>query len=193
MTLKISTPTLIVVRHAPVDQKYRGVCYGRSDAELGPIGEQLSYAVVKELAAWGEARIVHSGLQRTRFLAERLAEQLDCSASPCEALRERDFGTWEMQPWREIHAQHGDEMLRMISEPETYRPGGGETTFEMRDRVMRWFETLPDADLTIAVTHGGPIASLLGSQRRIPVTDWVELIPRCGQIVPIHKRAIEQG
>lgn len=193
MTLKIATPTLIVVRHAPVDRKYRGVCYGRSDAELGPEGKQLSYSVVEELAAWGKATIVHSGLQRTRFLAERLAEQLECSVTTCEALRERDFGTWEMQPWSEIHAQHGDEILRMISEPETYRPGGGETTYEMRDRVLQWFESLLDADLTIAVTHGGPIASLLGTQRRIPVTDWVDLIPRCGQIVPIHKAATEQG
>jgi len=189
MMLKTSTPTLIVVRHAPVDQKYRGVCYGRSDAILGPEGEQLSCAVVEELAAWRQATIVHSGLQRTRFLAERLAEQLECSATTCEALRERDFGTWEMQPWSEIHARHPDEMLRMISEPETYRPGGGETTFEMRDRVLRWFESLPNADLTIAVTHGGPIASLLGSQGGIPVTEWAELIPRCGQIVPIQKRA----
>ncbi|MDB5339718.1 MAG: pspB [Planctomycetaceae bacterium] len=192
MTLKISIPTLIVVRHAPVDQKYQGVCYGRTDAVLGPEGEQLSYAVAEELAAWGNATIVHSGLQRTRFLAERLAAQLGCSATTCEALQERDFGTWELQPWNDIHAQHGDEMLRMVSEPETYRPGGGETTYEMRDRVVQWFESLPNADLTIAVTHGGPIAALLGSQRRLPVTDWMDLIPRCGQIVPIHKRATEQ-
>ena len=186
MMLNTSTPSLIVVRHAPVDQTYRGICYGRSDAHLGSEGEQLSAAVVEELAIWREATIVHSGLQRTRFLAERLAEQFGCSATRCDALQERDFGTWEMRSWSEIHAQHGDEMLRMISEPETYRPGGGETTFEMRDRVMHWFESPPNHDLTIAVTHGGPIAALLGSQRQLPVSDWMELIPRCGQIVPIH-------
>ena len=192
MTLKTSNPTLIVVRHAPVDARYQGVCYGRSDVVLGLEGEHLSHAVAEELAAWKTATIVHSGLLRTQFLAERLAERLDCSATVSAALRERDFGTWEMQPWSEIHAQHGDEMLRMISEPETYRPGGGETTFEMRDRVMRWFDSLPETGLTIAVTHGGPIAALLGAQRQLPVTDWVALIPRCGQFLPIYKRAAEQ-
>lgn len=192
MMLKTSTPTLIVVRHAPVDQKYQGICYGRSDAVLGAAGEQLSDVVVEELAAWGPANIVHSGLQRTRFLAERLAARWGCSTTPCEALRERDFGTWELQTWDEIYAQHGDDMLRMISEPATYRPGGGETTFEMRDRVLHWFESLPNADLTIAVTHGGPIASLLGALRRLPVAEWMELIPSCGQVVPIYHQDTEQ-
>lgn len=187
-----NSPTLIVVRHAPVDAKYQGVCYGRSDVVLGLEGEHLSHAVVEELAAWKPATIVHSGLLRTQYLAERLAERLDCSVTVSAALQERDFGTWEMRPWSEIHAQYGDEMLRMISEPETYRPGGGETTFEMRDRVLRWFDSLSETGLTIAVTHGGPIAALLGVQRQLPVTDWVELIPRCGQFLPIYKRTVEQ-
>lgn len=186
MMLKTSTSPLIVVRHAPVDPKYQGICYGRSDAVLGPDGEKQSATVALELAAWGTATIVHSGLQRTRFLAERLAERLGCVSVACQALQERDFGAWEMRPWNEIHAQYGDEMLRMISEPATYRPGGGETTFEMRDRVLNWFDSLPNQELTIAVTHGGPIAALLGSQRQLPVADWLELIPRCGQVVPIH-------
>jgi broad specificity phosphatase PhoE len=186
MALIASPAALIVVRHASVDPRYHGRCYGRSDVLLGPDGELASCAVVDELTKYGEALVVHSGLQRTRFLADRLAAKFHCSAIGCEALQERDFGTWEMQPWNEIQAQHGDEMLRMISEPDSYRPGGGETTFEMRDRVIRGFQSLPDANLTIVVTHGGPIAALLGSQRQCPVSDWVKLIPGCGQIVPIH-------
>lgn len=186
MIATVSSARVIVVRHAPVARKYQGICYGRSDTELGPEGEQMSCSLVETLAAWGPATIVHSGLMRTRFLAERLAEKLSCSAQSCVSLQERDFGTWEMRPWDDIHAQHGDEMLRMISEPATYRPGGGETTYEMLDRVMQWFQTLPTSELTIAVTHGGPIASLLGSRRALPVSAWAGLIPACGQIVPIY-------
>ncbi|MBS0206365.1 MAG: histidine phosphatase family protein [Planctomycetes bacterium] len=192
MTLAGTVPSIIVVRHAPVDRSYRGICYGRSDIPLGAEGEQLSDAVVEELAVWGHATIVHSGLQRTRFLADRLAARLGTSATACDALQERDFGTWEMQSWSDIYSLSGDDMLRMVFEPATYRPGGGETTFEMRDRVEGWFASLPNHELTIAVTHGGPIAALLGSQRQLPVADWVELIPRCGQIVPIHNQSHEQ-
>ncbi|MBC7816309.1 MAG: histidine phosphatase family protein [Planctomycetaceae bacterium] len=193
MKLDTLNPTVILVRHAPVAERYHGVCYGRSDVELGDAGERQSDDLVEELVIWKRARIIHSGLQRTRFLAERLAERLDCLAACCPALQERDFGMWELQPWDVIHARHGDEILRMISEPDTYRPGGGETTFEMRDRVQQWFESLPNHGLTIVVTHGGPIAALLGTQRRLPVSDWVGLIPHCGQSVRIHKQQTEQG
>ena len=160
---------------------------------MGSSGEKLSRELVEELAIWKPATIIHSGLQRTRFLAERLAERLDCPTECCAALRERDFGTWELQPWDVLHARHGAEMLRMISEPGTYRPGGGETTFEMRDRVVRWFDSLPADGRIIAVTHGGPIAALLGTHRQLPVADWIGLIPRCGESVRLHKQQTEQG
>jgi len=90
--------------------------------------------------------------------------------------------------WDDIHALSGDDMLRMISEPGTYRPGGGETTYEMRDRVLGWLDSASDNDLTIAVTHGGPIAALLGTLRQSPVSEWASLIPRCGEIVGIHQQ-----
>jgi broad specificity phosphatase PhoE len=183
-------PRLIVVRHAPVDEQYHGLCYGRSDVVLGPEGEAQSRHLIDDLASWKPAMIVHSGLQRTRFLAEGLAARLGCRAVCCAALQERDFGAWELQPWDVIHANHGDEMLRMISEPASFRPGGGESTFEMRDRVLQWFNALPEEGLTIAVTHGGPIAALLGTQRQLPVSEWVQLMPRYGQSVSIHKQSL---
>jgi broad specificity phosphatase PhoE len=76
-------------------------------------------------------------------------------------------------------------MLKVVSEPGAYRPGGGETTFELRDRVLEWFRQLPREGLTIAVTHGGPIAALSGTLRQLPVAVWVDLIPPCGERVQI--------
>jgi broad specificity phosphatase PhoE len=142
-----------------------------------------------ELATLRPSTVVHSGLRRTRFLAERLAERLDLASVPCLSLQERDFGEWELQPWETIYARHGDEMLRMLTEPGTYRPGGGETTFEMRDRVLRWHEAQRAGGLTIAVTHGGPIAALLGTLRQLPVGEWASLIPPCGRYVSIPAAA----
>jgi broad specificity phosphatase PhoE len=150
--------------------------------------------VAEELGAYAGATVVHSGLQRTRFLAERLADRLECLSVCCEALRERDFGTWELKPWTAIHARFGDEMLRMVSEPGTYRPGGGETTFELRDRVVAWRRSaVAQNTLVVAVTHGGPIAALLGTEKELPVSDWVKLIPGCGKWVRLSNENCEQG
>ena len=177
---------LILVRHAQIADRYRGICYGRSDVELSPSGECRSRELAAELAVWPIARILHSGLARTRHLAEELGATSGLSPVCCEALRERDFGEWELKSWEDIHKRVGSEMLKMVSEPATYRPGGGETTFELRDRIVGWFRSLPPERLTVAITHGGPIAALRGSQQGLPVAAWIELIPACGESIPME-------
>jgi alpha-ribazole phosphatase len=179
------TSELILIRHAAVSERYHGRCYGRSDVALSLVGEQRSQELSKLLATRPITRIVHSGLRRTKYLADRLAQELGQHAECCEDLQERDFGSWELQHWDLLHERFGDDMLRVISEPDTYRPGGGETTFEMRDRVLEWLHTFPLDELTVAVTHGGPIAVLRGDQEGTPVADWLKLIPACGEFISV--------
>lgn len=174
------TSGVLLVRHAAVAARYRGLCYGRSDVELDPSAEELHRRLAAELSALPVQRIVHSGLARTRRLAEALGEACGLAAVPCALLQERDFGAWELQSWEHIHAEHGEELMRMLTDPGNYRPGGGETTFELRDRVMRWFEALPTHGLTVAATHGGPIAALEGTLRGLPVEAWPAWIPPYG-------------
>jgi broad specificity phosphatase PhoE len=174
---------LILVRHTEVADRYRGICYGRSDVELSPSGALRTREIAANLALRPIARIVYSGVARTRLLAEPLSELCGILPVSCNALRERDYGSWELQSWDDIHKRSGDEMLKMVSEPATYRPGGGETTFELRDRILMWHSTLPSEGLTIAITHAGPIAALRGSRSGLPVASWFGLIPPCGESV----------
>ncbi len=153
---------LLLIRHAAVDPRYRGVCYGRSDVALSPAGRNQSQALARRLSRLPVRSIWHSGLQRTAVLAEELARLTRLTAE-CESdLAERDFGDWELQSWDDIYQTYGDEMLQMISDPSGFRPGGGETTDELADRVCNWYQTHEDSGLTVAVTHGGPIAACLG-------------------------------
>lgn len=174
---------LLLIRHPQVDTRYRGVCYGRSDVALSPGGRQQSRSLARQLAHLPVKRIVHSGLQRTSFLAAALGRLTGIAPEQDVALVERDFGSWELRTWDEIYQCHGNEMLKMVTEPEEYRPGGGETTDEMTARVWGWFQRRSGRGLTVAVTHGGPIAACLGRQRQLPVAQWAELIPACGSLV----------
>ncbi len=176
---------LILIRHGEVDHRYRGVCYGQSDIGLSPRGEQQSQDLVERLADVVVTQIVHSGLTRTQQLAELLSMRLGVSPSCCEALKERHYGDWELKNWDEIFAEHGDDMNRLITEPATYRPSGGETTYELRDRVVAWYQQLHAKQVTIAVTHGGPIAALLGTLQKRPVAEWLNLIPDVGSLTVI--------
>lgn len=186
-----NTSGVILVRHGAVAARYRGLCYGRSDVELDPAGEEQHRRLAAELSSLPLRRIVHSGRIRTRRLAEALGEACGLEVVACELLQERDFGDWELQSWERIFAACGEEMTRMLTDPEGYRPGGGETTFELRDRVMRWYEALPHDGLTVAATHGGPIAALVGTLRGLPVEVWPQWIPPYGGTVwlPTSRRA----
>lgn len=179
------TGSLILVRHAAVAERYVGICYGCSDVELSREGRRRSRELAEQLAVRQVTRVVHSGLSRAAYLAEALAERLGIAAECCPPLQERGFGEWELLRWSEIQIREGSDILRMVTEPDTFRPGGGETTFELRERVMSWFAGLPYDGLTVAVTHGGPIAALRGTLSGLPVDQWPALIPACGEFITV--------
>ncbi|PIE02444.1 MAG: histidine phosphatase family protein [Acidobacteria bacterium] len=177
--------TLILIRHGQVHERYRGVCYGTSDVELSERGKTQSQTVASELANQPLARIYHSDVIRTRFLAELLAEMTNRQLFPDKRLRERCFGTWELQTWDAIYSQTGNAMDGMIDDPESFAPEGGESTFAFRDRVFSWYNQLPDRGTFAVVAHGGTIAALLGTLKHLPVRQWPDFIPACGKYV-IH-------
>jgi broad specificity phosphatase PhoE len=176
---------ILLVRHCEVEECYREVCYGRADVGLSESGRSRSRALAHQLGSASIAQVWHSDLFRTRVLAEALAALVGVQAIACPLLRERDFGAWELRPWQEIYAETGDAMLGMIREPAVWRPPGGETTLEMRDRVLAWFRALPSSGTIVAVTHGGPIAVLRGALAGRPVSEWLGLIPATGSVVEL--------
>ena len=177
---------VLLIRHCEVDSLYARLCYGRSDVALSEAGRGRSRELAETLAELPVTRVVHSGLQRTRYLADALAKKIGLIAETDIRLGERDFGVWEEKPWEAIHAETGPAMMGMLTEPAEFRPGGGETTFELRDRVIRWLREFDGTGLVIAVTHGGPIAALRGTVDDLPVADWPGLIPKCGEWVELQ-------
>jgi broad specificity phosphatase PhoE len=181
----MTAPRVLLVRHPPVPVRFRGLCYGASDIALDDEGlsaaAELAARVIAHLADTPPATLVHSGLDRCAQVASRLAQAWSIPARVDVRLRERDFGEWELQSWDDIHARTGDAMNGMLTDPARWHPPGGETTFQMRDRVLDWHASLPRTDcIIVAITHGGPIAALLGTLRGLPVAAWPPLIPAPG-------------
>jgi broad specificity phosphatase PhoE len=177
------TRTITLVRHPPVDVRYRMLCYGSTDVLLGPDSTAMVAQMVATLALQPITQIVHSGLRRAAILAEELALRVGTIARVDVRLQERHFGDWELQSWDEIYANTGDAMMGMVNDPSHWRPPGGETTFELRDRVLQWYQELSQTGHIVAICHGGPIAALLGTLRGLPVSDWPTLIPKHGEAV----------
>jgi broad specificity phosphatase PhoE len=174
------TNDLIFVRHARVDDRYRGVCYGRSDVPLGPEGVEASLRLAETIARWPIRHLVSSGSTRARFLAEQVATRAGVGVRIEPDLMERDFGTWELRTWDAIYEEVGDAMHGLIHEPTTYRPPGGETTQELRERSVSWYARRPSEGLVVVVAHGGPIAAIRGTLAGKEPVDWMDLIPEPG-------------
>ena len=176
-----------LARHPPVAPEYTGICYGSSDVPLAADRIQQAAILAQSLAAEPITHLYHSDLSRCRLVALELAAITGATPRADHRLRERCFGDWEGQRWDEIHAATGEAMMGMVTAPDSWRPPGGETTFELRDRALAWFRELPPDGDIVAITHGGPIAAILGTVRALSVEDWIGLIPACGMTTVVHE------
>jgi broad specificity phosphatase PhoE len=182
---------ILLVRHCAVDPKYQGVCYGQSDVGLSTDGLAHSLRIAEQLSALPVTHLFHSGLARTAHTADLVAARVGCPAVAETALRERDFGSWELRTWDAIFAEVGCAMDGLVRDPANYAPPNGETTFALRDRVLGWYRRLPPRGLIVAITHGGPIAVLCGALLDRTVEQWPQLIPACGSITETNEARLE--
>jgi broad specificity phosphatase PhoE len=177
---------VLLVRHAAVAERYAELCYGRSDIELSDEGHLRTVEMAEELSRLPITHLDHSPLARSAAIAERIVLGDGVARQVVPALAEIDFGQWELRHWEQIHAEAPDALDRMIAEPDTYAAPAGETLSAVRQRVLGWYEALPERGLIVAVTHGGPIAVLRGTLAELPVAEWFALVPGHGEIVELE-------
>ncbi|MBA4191296.1 MAG: histidine phosphatase family protein [Planctomycetaceae bacterium] len=183
---------ILLVRHPPVADSLRGVCYGSSDVPLAYDGRtRIQEIVAGVLAHTPITHLVHSGQARCAAVADAVAAKSGVTPVADTRLRERCFGAWELRLWDDIHAETGDAMMGMVTAPGVWCPPGGETTLGLRDRVLSWYAHLPPTGRIVVVTHGGPIAALLGTLGGLPVDQWPGLVPACGQIVRLPVATVQ--
>jgi broad specificity phosphatase PhoE len=182
------TGPVLLVRHTAVAVRWAGRCYGRTDVGLSRAGAGQARALASTLADWRPERVVHSGLTRTRRLAEALAHVANVPCEAREAWRERDFGTWEGRRWTSIYRESGDAMDGMIDDPGRFRPGDAETTTELAERALAALHQLPAGRIAV-ITHGGPIAAIVGTTFGLETPEWPSQVPALGGYVPINRLA----
>ena len=173
-------PLVLLVRHTALHPSIRGICYGRSDVPLAENAEHDIAAVLARRAGFAPDVVVHSDVTRTRLLGQALASACKVPVVADGRLGEIDYGSWQGRRWDDIYADVGAEMDRIVSEPETYAPGGGETLFAARDRLLSWLGDLGTYRRVLAVTHGGSMGIMWGALGGMPVARWGEYAPNHG-------------
>jgi len=127
--------------------------------------ERLSQYIVKDSSRWFKEMVQHSSkvvqgssrlnnveplnniephlmgvycsdLKRAIQSAEIISEALGLEPVVVPGLRERGFGEWEGMTFEEIQKRWPDAFRAWTEDPLRHSPPGGESTLEVRDRVM---------------------------------------------------------
>ena len=184
---------VLLLRHTDIAAHWAGRCYGRSDVGLSATGRHRAHALSETIDGADYDRIIAAPARRARWLGGLLARRRGVALEVQPLLAERDFGAWEGIAWQAIWEAEGNSMDGMLDAPGTFRPGGGETTHALAQRVLGWWHALPTRCAVLVVAHGGPIGALVGSLLGEAPRQWLAQVPRPGEGVLIATDASYSG
>ncbi|MGD8274511.1 MAG: histidine phosphatase family protein [Thiohalocapsa sp.] len=140
-----------------------GACFrGVRDDPLTAAGwAQLEAATDADAAVGRWDAVLCSPARRCADFAESLSVRLQVPLTRLDALRERDFGTWEGRTAAELPAA---DLSAFWRDPGAFTPPGAEPLAAFRARVaVGWGQIMAGpARHPLVVTHGGVIRAILG-------------------------------
>ncbi len=104
------------------------------------------------------ASVYCSDLSRSARSAEIVAEPFGLRPVAVPDLRERSFGIWEGMTFAEIRERYPEEFELWAGNPLKYSPPGGESTLQVKERVIRALDGIigrHDGEHLAIVGHGG--------------------------------------
>jgi alpha-ribazole phosphatase/probable phosphoglycerate mutase len=168
--------TLYLIRHGETEgdgiKRYKGSI----DVPLSEGGIEQMKQVARYLnmthKTYGLRAVYCSPLIRATLSAEIIAEPHGLKPIVIHDLRERSFGIWEGMSFNEIKEKYPEEFEAWAGNPLKYSPMGGESTLDVRDRVITALDNIltNHNEETIAiVAHGGVNRIILCHVMGIPL------------------------
>ncbi|MCG2721222.1 MAG: histidine phosphatase family protein [Thermodesulfovibrionales bacterium] len=155
--------TLYLIRHGETEGAEKKRYKGSIDVPLSEHGirqmEQVSAYLVKGIHNCSNpfsnplimdyregllSAVYCSDLQRATRSAQVIAKPHSLSPVIVPSFRERNFGIWEGMSFDEIKLKYPDEFHAWAGNPLEFSPMGGESTLEVRDRVINAMDRIID-------------------------------------------------
>jgi len=163
--------TVYIIRHGRTLKAEEKRYYGYMDVPLSKTGQgqlqQLARYLKKGMNPGAPLAGGHGGLLddvycsdlvRATVSAEIIAEPFGLKPIVIPNLKERGFGHWEGLTFDEIHQQYAEEIDAWANDPLKFSPAGGESTVDVRNRVMAAFNDIMNNNngkKIAVVAHGG--------------------------------------
>ncbi|GER93460.1 alpha-ribazole phosphatase [hot springs metagenome] len=153
--------TLYLIRHGETvggdEKRYKGSI----DVPLSEKGIEQIKKTAKFLSSIPLSAIYTSPLSRALKSAEIIAEGHGLNPIIIPELRERSFGIWEGMTFLEIKEKYPVEFENWVNNPLKYSPPQGESTIQVRDRVIKALdEILNKSHHASRITHHGLLSEL---------------------------------
>ncbi len=176
---------LIIVRHGETEENTKDIVQGHLPGHLTKKGIKQAKAAGLALKREKIDAIFSSDLKRTRDTCMEIAKYHSAPVYYTRQLRERNIGIYAGMTGPEVHAMYKEGMARTGTDSFTFKPEGGESTMEARDRLSRFFQKLYKKyrDKTVLiVTHGGIIKTIIHLYENVSLEEAKKIKPENASI-----------
>ncbi|TAN72942.1 MAG: alpha-ribazole phosphatase [Gallionella sp.] len=176
--------TLYLIRHT-MPHIAPGICYGQLDIGVADSFEKEANGILHWLPP--VELIITSPLQRTRRLAEHLAQAQRRELRSDARLMEKHFGAWEGKAWGDIART---EIDAWAADVPGYAPPGGESAQQLMRRVQTCLHDvaqLPQQNIAL-IAHGGSIRAILAKIAGAPLADTLVWKIEYGAVIGVRVR-----
>jgi alpha-ribazole phosphatase len=175
---------LLLIRHGETSWNVEGKYTGQTDVPLNSTGERQATLMAKEFQNSPIEAIYSSDLIRAQRTAEVLSDKTGASLTIDPRLREINQGTWEGMHFSEIQKRFKGTLEKRRRNPLQVTPPKGESLAEVRERVLKAYQTIlethPD-DLVAIVAHGIVLAIIKVHMQNLPFEVIWDHIPENAQ------------
>jgi probable phosphoglycerate mutase len=163
---------VLLARHGETEWNAAGRIQGHSDVGLSALGRAQSERLAERFRVAPLSLVVSSDLRRAVETAEPVARVAGVPLALDPDLREQALGEWEGLTVAEVQAARPDQAAAFRDRVPGFRPPGGETREELRERVARALDRhRPDEgeEPVLLVAHGWVIESIVHAVLGVPL------------------------
>ena len=174
----MSARRLVLWRHGQTLWNAENRHQGQFDIPLNDVGREQARHAAQTLLAMKPTHVIASDLERALETGQILADLAGVSLSTDERLRETFAGEWQGMTRDEIVSKYPADYAAWGGDSEI-RPGGGETRWEVSQRVVAAIEdsllNIPAGGTLVVASHGGALRSALGRLLGLDPRQWTIL------------------
>lgn len=166
---------LYLIRHGQSEWNELNKIQGQKNTSLTNLGKEQARSLANRLTSESIDMIYTSDLNRAYDTAKIISEQIDKPLSSSEFIREINFGPWEGLTISEMQDIYKEQYSIWIKEPDKLNMDGAESLQVLKDRAMKWVESIiqeNDGKKIAIVSHGATLKVLILGLLDISLTHY---------------------